>query len=91
MNDPNTIFPFRDVLSGTIRGKSRQDLLDLCGRPHAVEGDLCVYRFDQNVPAGTLGEPRQVVIQVLLVDDCVAHAWIHLVFDDHLDYQEVLW
>lgn len=91
MNDPNTIFPFRAVLSGGVRGWSKEDFLNLCGRPHEVEGDLYIYRFDQDVPAGTIGEPDAVVIQILLVDDCVGHAWLRLRFADNLDYQEVLW
>lgn len=91
MQEPDTIFPFRDVLSGVIRGKTEAELLELCGKPHAAEGDLRIYRFDQNLPPGTLGSPELVVIQIWLVDGCVGHAWIHLKFEDGLDYQEVLW
>lgn len=91
MNEPNTTFPFRDVISGDIRGKSEAELLDLCGRPDGREGDLRVYRFGRDVPPGTLGDPRSVVVQIWMVDGRVGHAWLHLHFADSLDYHEVLW
>ena len=91
MQEPDTIFPFRDVLSGVIQGKTEAELLELCGKPHVVEGDLRIYRFDQNVPPGTMGNPERVVIQILMYDGLVGHAWLYLKFEDNLDYQEVLW
>ena len=91
MNEHDTTFPFREVLSGGIRGKTEADLLDMCGAPDIVEGDLFIYRFGKDVPPGTMGDPEQVVIQILMDDGRVGHAWLYLKFSDHLNYQEVLW
>lgn len=91
MNEHDTTFPFREVLSGVIRGKTEADLLDMCGKPNTVEGNLRIYRFGKDVPQGTMGNPEQVVIQFLMDDGCVGHAWLYLKFSDHFDYQEVLW
>ena len=91
MQEPETIFPWRAVLSGGIRGKNEAELHELCGEPHVAEGDLRIYRFDQDVPVGTLGDPEQVIIQLWLTDGRADHASIYLKFSDDLDYHEVLW
>lgn len=90
MQEPTT-FPWPEVLSGEIRGRTEADLADMCGKPHEVAGDIRIYRFGQDVPEGTLGDPRSVTVQLWLDEGAVAHAWLRLVFAEDLDYQEILW
>jgi hypothetical protein len=73
-----------------MRGMTADSIEELAGSPDDRNGDIWVYRMGRDVPAGTLGDPRSVEVQIWFEEEAVAHAWLRLVFADGLDYQEVL-
>ena len=75
---------------GELRGKTTFEIIERAGQPENKNGEVWIYRMKRDVPEGNLGNPRLVEIQLWFANDRLAHAWLHLVFADGLDYQEVV-
>lgn len=90
-NETAKPFPFRALLDGTMRGQSMVEIAIQAGDPDEKSGEIWTWRYGRDVPAGTLGDPRTVVVTLWGEAGRAAHAHLHLGFPDGLGYDEVVW
>jgi hypothetical protein len=88
-----SIFPYRQLLARELLNKTDRDIQDLAGSPtdQKVKENETIWIYKEARPPSTNKyDPKSAEVQLWFRNGRLEHAYLNLLFNDGLNYSEVI-